>query len=48
MGARRMSARKKEKRRAHKEKRLAQDQISTGKDNEERITNPPPRSGSSR
>ena len=48
MGARRMSARKKQKRRAHKEKRLAQEQIPTGKDNEQRNYNPPPRSGSSR
>ena len=32
MGSRRMSARKKQKRRAHKEKRLAQEQIATGEE----------------
>ena len=42
MGARRMSARKKEKRRAHREKRLAQEQITTGEEDKDR------KSGSSR
>jgi len=45
MGARRMNARKKQKRRAHKEKRQAQEENSGAKDND-RNSNQPARSPS--